>query len=93
MLAPIGVAIFSPHFFRKTWPMRELHILVAHGRLLPIRYGFSTHEELVQSLCCSPHASVQGWEAFVRSVVRTTYIVRRDIYDVQLQQVASDFSR
>lgn len=87
--APVGIAIFSPDFFMKKWPMRELGVLVARDVLLPVVYRFNSHKEFVDQLRSSPHpsSSKEEWLDFVSSVERTTYIPRQQDYTGDLQQV------
>ncbi|KAK9807503.1 hypothetical protein WJX72_001051 [[Myrmecia] bisecta] len=79
--APIGLAVYSKHFFCKEWPMRELRILVDREVLLPVLYGQLTHAEFIRHLQNSPLAkpSQREWDRFTEQVRRTTYIMSTDL--------------
>ena len=66
--APVGIAVFSPEYFAKKWPMRELEILVTRDVMLPVVFRFDGHEQFVQSLRSSAQqALVKGdWETFTK---------------------------
>ena len=69
--------------------MRELGILVEKRRLLPINYGYASHELLVRDLRRSPHAnaSSEDWDTFVKGIERTTNIKQIGDYHGRLRQV------
>jgi hypothetical protein len=87
--APVGIAVFSPEYFQKKWPMRELEILVTRGVMLPVVFRFEGHEQFVDALRnSSQQAMVKGqYETFAKMVERTTYVKREEAYTGQLQQV------
>ena len=87
--AAMGIALLSPDYFRKKWPMRELKVLVSRGVLLPVKYCFASHEDLVAQLQSSPYAaaSLQEWAAFVQQVEHTTYVQHQGLCTERLKQV------
>lgn len=89
--APVGIAVFSPEYFARKWPMRELEILVRRQVMLPVVFRFDSHEAFVNSLRSSAQQRlVQGdWETFTKSVERTTYLKRKEEYTSGLRQVIS----
>ncbi len=89
--APVGIAIFSPQYFKKKWPMRELEILVAQNSLLPVKFRFDSHESFEEELRSSPHvaASEEHRTTFLNSVGRTTYVHRKEDYTGRLRQVCT----
>ncbi len=89
--APVGIAIFSPEYFRKKWPMRELEILVAQNGLLPVNFRFDSHESFEKQLRSSLQvsASEEHHTTLLKIVERTTYVHRKEDYTGRLRQVCT----
>eukprot|EP00898_Chlorokybus_atmophyticus_P006334 jgi/Chlat1/6701/Chrsp5S06985 len=87
--APVGVAIMGRTFSAKTWPMKELYIVVTQGTLLPVALGIS-YQQLESDLRASPQKRTLGktdeeWETFVKQVVRTTMVLDNNQYRRRLR--------
>ena len=87
--APVGLAIFSPEYFEKTWPMRELEILMERDSLLPMltnRLPGFTHEAFVKCVTKSRHLPESDRIGFAQRVTRITNLGTQECDQLLLQQ-------
>ena len=88
--APVGLAILSPEFFSKTWPMRELEILMERDSLLPMltsRLPRFTHEAFVQCVRQSQYLPQGDREGFAQRVTRITHMGNGECDQLLQQEV------
>jgi hypothetical protein len=87
--AKIGLAVLSPYYITKTWPLDELQIFLEQGTLIPLFYKarlrlqhlfacgrrFSEHGELACSISIAPRPLQPLYHicSFIRGCIRFQY--------------------
>ena len=76
--AHLGVAVLTPHFVAKMWPMKELQLMLSdmvrtsEGRFLPLFYKVRSQSIAPISPTCSEPASCKGRAGPTCRSARTT---------------------
>jgi hypothetical protein len=84
--APVGVLLLSPEFFQRTWPLRELAIIMNTGRYLPVWTGkdFKDLEEFLKTKPDKSQLSEQEWSQLVHKLEYATTIIHGNRFTAHL---------
>jgi hypothetical protein len=84
--APVGVLLLSPEFFQRTWPLRELAIIMNNGRYLPVWTGkdFNDLKEFLKAKPDKSQLSELEWSQLVHKLEYATTIIHGDRFTAHL---------